>query len=71
MLTEKLNFLKDAGLLRGVPVIGELVHKLVENDPEGVSKALSGGIMEVLKLAMSSVLAGMLGPLGGILGIFG
>merc|ERR1712187_183553 len=42
LLLEKLNFLKNFGLLKGIPFIGEFVHNLVEQDPEGVSKALSG-----------------------------
>ena len=61
MLLEKLNFLKNFGLLKGIPFIGELVHQLVENDPEGVSKALSGGIFAILDLALKALAGGALG----------
>ena len=58
---EKLNFLKNFGLLRGLPFIGEFVHNLVENDPQGVSRALSGGIFAVLDLALKALAAGAIG----------
>ena len=61
MLKEKLNFLKNFGLLRGIPILGEFIHNLVENDPEGVSKALSGGIFAVLDLVLKAIAGGALG----------
>ncbi|XP_066915753.1 uncharacterized protein [Clytia hemisphaerica] len=61
LMLEKLNFLKNFGLLKGIPFIGEFVHQLVENDPEGVSKALSGGIFAILDLALKAIAAGALG----------
>ena len=41
--------------------MGELVHNMVENDPEGVSKALAGGIFGILDIALKAIAAGALG----------
>ncbi|XP_066915754.1 uncharacterized protein [Clytia hemisphaerica] len=58
LLLEKLNFITRLGLLKGIPFLGQLVHDLVEKDPEGVSKALSGGIFAILGHVLKSGLVG-------------
>ena len=55
VLKEKINFLLGFGLLKNIPFVGEFVHNLVERDPEGVSKALSGGIMAVAGLVLGNL----------------
>ena len=61
VLKEKLDFLTRFGLLKHIPFLGQLIHDIVEKDPEGVSKALSGGIFAVLDLVLKAVAAGALG----------
>jgi len=55
VLKEKLQFLINFGLLKHIPLLGQLIHDIVEKDPEGVSKALSGGIFAVLGLILPHV----------------
>lgn len=61
VLLEKLNFLTRIGLFKNIPFLGQLVHDMVEKDPEGVSRALSGGIFAVLGLAIQALRIGALG----------
>ena len=49
-LKAKLDFLISLGLLQRVPFIGQLIHDMVANDPEGVANALKGGIFGLIKI---------------------
>ncbi|XP_057305789.1 uncharacterized protein LOC130644269 [Hydractinia symbiolongicarpus] len=55
LLLEKLKFLTGFGLLKNIPFIGQFVHDLVERDPEGVSKAISGGIFAIIPFVLGAL----------------
>ena len=61
MLLKKLQFLINMGLLKRVPLLGQFVHDLVKNDPEGVAKALNGGIFAMIQLVTKLLASGALG----------
>merc|ERR1712151_1075067 len=46
----KLQFLINLGLLKHIPLLGQFIHDMVANDPEGVARAVNGGIFALLGL---------------------
>ena len=59
MLKEKLNFLINFGLLKNIPFLGQAIHDMVQRDPDGVAKALSGGILGLIQLGLQLVGGGL------------
>ena len=46
----KLKFFADIGLLEQIPFVGRVIYRVVNDDPDRVSKALRGGIMGGVRL---------------------
>ncbi|XP_066915752.1 uncharacterized protein [Clytia hemisphaerica] len=61
LLLKKLEFLVNLGLLKRIPLLGKFVHDLVQSDPEGVAKALNGGIFAMIRLVTKLLASGALG----------
>ncbi|XP_057297382.1 uncharacterized protein LOC130627658 [Hydractinia symbiolongicarpus] len=55
LLKKKIQFILNLGFLKNVPFIGQMIHDLVANDPDGVAKALAGNIFDIIKLVLSRV----------------
>jgi len=55
LLKEKIEYLIQHGLLKTIPYVGEFIHKLVENHPEAVTKAISGGIVALTKFILNNI----------------
>ena len=36
-----------------IPMVGDIIHNMVEEDPEGIASALNGGIFAVYRLKKS------------------